>query len=71
MKCRELHLLRALSRKSDLIRSFQVASGPEGTLFTSSASQIAILSCKTIRMKTCTLHSVVGVGDSVKQLNIF
>lgn len=60
-----------LSRPSDLIRSFQVASGPEATPFTSSALQIAMLFCKAIRMKTCMLHSVVGVGGSIKQLNMF
>lgn len=48
---------RGLSRQSDLIRSFQAASGPEATPFTSSALQIAILFCKTVRMKTGMLYS--------------
>lgn len=45
-------------------------AGPEATPFTSSPLQIAILFCKTIRIKICMLLSVVGVGDSIKQLNV-
>lgn len=50
-------MLRGLSRQSDLIGSFQVASGPEATPFTSSALQTAILFCKTIRMKDAAFCS--------------
>lgn len=65
------YVQRGPSRKSDLMRFFQVGRGPEATPFTSSALQIAILFCKIVRMRTCMLHSVIGVGDSIKQLNMF
>lgn len=66
--CRKLHTLRGLNGRSDLIRSSEAATLALKLLL--SLLQIAILFCRTVRVKTCMLLSVVDVRDRVKELNV-